>query len=340
MSKPPPARYRTTNWSSYNTALRKRGSMLIWVDQEMAWLAPHEGRLGRPPIFSDAAIQFCLSVKVLFKLPLRQTAGMVASLLRLAGLDWSVPDFSTLCRINANVASWLLGDPEGEDFKDAFHAVAHECAHVELNAVYDRQFPGRILRQKYSGWFESLRGEAISACWDEYAATFLSAGMGGDPTQKYEDVFLGVLAKSGENVRQAILKYRTDGDLDGLVIVAQENLGNLMKFASYVLGNNDGFARQLLEEQPKIKEALEGHWFEPFFNELHESLKEAWGEFGKWESLERFERIGDIWQRLWADRGLEITPQEDGGMYINVPFTPDTSPLAEALRRLSSLKIR
>lgn len=78
--------------------------MLIWVDQDMAWLAPHEGRPGRLPVFSDAAIQFCLSVKVLFKLPLRQTAGMVASLLRLAGLNWSVPDFSTLCRKQKTLA--------------------------------------------------------------------------------------------------------------------------------------------------------------------------------------------------------------------------------------------
>ena len=98
MSKPKPARYRTTNWSTYNAALRKRGSLLIWLDKEMAWHAPHEGRTGRPPVFSNAAIQFCLSIKVLFKLPLRQTAGMVASLLRLAGLDWPVPDYSTLCR--------------------------------------------------------------------------------------------------------------------------------------------------------------------------------------------------------------------------------------------------
>ncbi|AWI86865.1 IS5/IS1182 family transposase (plasmid) [Alloyangia pacifica] len=100
MSKPEPkpARYRTTNWSAYNAALTKRGSLLIWLDKEMAWHAPHEGRPGRPPVFSDAAIQFCLSIKVLLKLPLRQTAGMVASLLRLAGLDWPVPDFSTLCR--------------------------------------------------------------------------------------------------------------------------------------------------------------------------------------------------------------------------------------------------
>ena len=64
----------------------------------MAWHAPHEGRAGRPPVFSNAASQFCLSIKVLFKLPLRQTAGMVASLLRLAGLDWPVLDYSTLCR--------------------------------------------------------------------------------------------------------------------------------------------------------------------------------------------------------------------------------------------------
>ncbi|KAA0913031.1 IS5/IS1182 family transposase, partial [Aquicoccus porphyridii] len=27
MSKPPPARYRTTNWSSYNASLRKRGAL-------------------------------------------------------------------------------------------------------------------------------------------------------------------------------------------------------------------------------------------------------------------------------------------------------------------------
>jgi len=31
-------------------------------------------------------------------MPLRQTIGFVQSLLRLVGLDWAVPDFSTLCR--------------------------------------------------------------------------------------------------------------------------------------------------------------------------------------------------------------------------------------------------
>ena len=98
MSKPTPPTYRTTNWRAYNAALRERGSLLIWFDPEMEWLAAPRSRRGRPATFSDAAIQTCLTLKALFGLPLRQTAGMVASLLKLAGLSWPVPDFSTLCR--------------------------------------------------------------------------------------------------------------------------------------------------------------------------------------------------------------------------------------------------
>ena len=99
MSQPSPARYRTTNWSEYNAALRRRGSLLVWVDREMEWLACPSGHPGRSETYSDAAIQFCLSIKVLFGLALRQTIGMVGSLLKMAGLEeWPVPDFSTLCR--------------------------------------------------------------------------------------------------------------------------------------------------------------------------------------------------------------------------------------------------
>ena len=104
MSKPSAARYRTTNWSSYTAALRKRGSLMIWLDRDMIWLAPHDGSPGRPAMFSDTAIQFCLTIKVLFKLPLRQTTGMVASLLELANLDWAVPVCTTFYRRQKTLA--------------------------------------------------------------------------------------------------------------------------------------------------------------------------------------------------------------------------------------------
>ena len=53
----------------------------------MTWLSERTGKRGCPETFFDAVILFCLSVIVLFGLPLRQTSGMVASLLEMAGLD-------------------------------------------------------------------------------------------------------------------------------------------------------------------------------------------------------------------------------------------------------------
>ena len=98
MSSWAPTTYKTRNWAEYNHSLKQRGSLSIWFDPEMVWEAAPSGRRGRQQAYSDAAIQACLTLKVLFGLPLRQTTGFVASLLKLVGLDWSVPDFSTLCR--------------------------------------------------------------------------------------------------------------------------------------------------------------------------------------------------------------------------------------------------
>jgi len=103
MPKPSPTRFRTTNWSDYNAALRQRGSLSVWFDPDMVWHAGKTGKRGRPETFSDAAIQTCLTLKVLFGLPLRQTVGLVESLIRMAGLDWPVPDYSTLCRRQARI---------------------------------------------------------------------------------------------------------------------------------------------------------------------------------------------------------------------------------------------
>jgi hypothetical protein len=70
----------------------------MWLDKDMDWHAEPSGKRGRNNLFSDAAIQFCLSMRSLFGLPLRQCTGFIESVLKLSGLPWPVPDFSTLCR--------------------------------------------------------------------------------------------------------------------------------------------------------------------------------------------------------------------------------------------------
>ena len=104
-------KYRTTNWKAYNAALKARGSLTLWLDRGMQWLDEASGKRGRSRTFSDAAIQFCLSIKCLFGQPLRQALGMVESLLRLAKLDWPVPDFSTVSRRQKTLQTQLSYRP-------------------------------------------------------------------------------------------------------------------------------------------------------------------------------------------------------------------------------------
>src|ERR671912_2681232 len=93
----PRKRYRTRNWREYDRGLIARGDLTMWLSPDLAWRAPEgTGRRGRPLVFSDAAIQCVLTLKVPFGLPLRAAQGLVRSLLRLAGLDWPVPHYSTL----------------------------------------------------------------------------------------------------------------------------------------------------------------------------------------------------------------------------------------------------
>ena len=104
MSRHTPPTYKTRNWPAYNEALKRRGSLTIWFDPEMTWDAAPTGKRGRQQTYSDTAIQTCLTMKVLFGMALRQTTGFVESLLRVVGLDWTVPDFSTLSRRQKTLA--------------------------------------------------------------------------------------------------------------------------------------------------------------------------------------------------------------------------------------------
>ena len=63
---------------AYNEALKRRGSLTIWFDPAMTWEAAPTGKCGRQPDYSDAAIQTCLTMKVLFGMALRQTTGFNA----------------------------------------------------------------------------------------------------------------------------------------------------------------------------------------------------------------------------------------------------------------------
>ena len=96
----PKQRHRVTNWAEYDAALRARGSLTVWFTAEAiaAWAAEPRTTRGGQPSYSDLAITTALTLRAVFRLALRQTEGLIGSILQLLGLDLAVPDHSTLSR--------------------------------------------------------------------------------------------------------------------------------------------------------------------------------------------------------------------------------------------------
>src|SRR3954464_11666129 len=96
----PKQRRRVTNWAEYDAALRQRGSLTVWFSEAAvaAWEAEPRTTPGGQPHYSDLAITTALTLKAVFRLALRQTEGLIGSIIRLLGLALSVPDHTTLSR--------------------------------------------------------------------------------------------------------------------------------------------------------------------------------------------------------------------------------------------------
>ena len=99
LSRPKP-RYRVTNWAEYDAALKRRGSLTVWFTDEsvQAWRAEPRTTPGGQPHYSALAITTALTLRTVFGLALRQTEGLIGSVIGLLGLDLAVPDHSTLSR--------------------------------------------------------------------------------------------------------------------------------------------------------------------------------------------------------------------------------------------------
>ena len=109
-------RYRVKNWAAYEEALRERGDITVWFDEEAisAWNAPPSGRPGGQRRYSDLAIVTSLTLRTVFHLALRQSEGFVASLIGLMGLPLRTPDLTTLSRRHRDVEVPHLARDSGD----------------------------------------------------------------------------------------------------------------------------------------------------------------------------------------------------------------------------------
>ena len=91
--------YRVRNWQEYNKGLVSRGSLTFWFSKDVIddWPKKASDAHGNRK-YSDMVILCGLTLRQLFRLPLRATEGMMISLTELMKIKVNTPNYSTLSR--------------------------------------------------------------------------------------------------------------------------------------------------------------------------------------------------------------------------------------------------
>ena len=156
----PRPKRQVTNWAAYDVALRRRGSLTVWVTDEAiaSWKAAPRTTPGGQPHYSALAITTALMLRAVFHLALRQTEGLIGSILHLLGLELPVPDHSTIGRRARTVKLPTRSRTNGEPL----HLLVDSTG-LKLGG------PGEWLLEKH-GTKSGARGVSCISAWTQPAA--------------------------------------------------------------------------------------------------------------------------------------------------------------------------
>ena len=98
--------YRVGNWAEYDRPLVRRGDVTLWLtpDAIATWAAAGVGRRSGHLQYADLAIETALTLSLIFHVPLRQTEGVLTSIVGMLGVDLTAPDHTTRSRRGQHLA--------------------------------------------------------------------------------------------------------------------------------------------------------------------------------------------------------------------------------------------
>lgn len=119
-------RYKVKNWREYNRSLKNRGSITLWLSEDVmkSWYYDGPNQKGAQFTYSDACIEACCLVKKVYGLAWRQTEGFVGSIIKMLGLPMTVPDYTNLWRRSKSLK-----------IMDIVNRSKHENLHIVIDST-------------------------------------------------------------------------------------------------------------------------------------------------------------------------------------------------------------
>lgn len=190
-------KYLVRNWKEYNEALVNRGRVTFWITEEAVekWEEEREAKpkRGRPKAYSSVAIEASLTAREVFRLPLRQTEGFLASILAKLGAKVKAPDYSTLS-LRAKTLPVII----------RVRSLRKEPLHIVVDSTGAKVYGEGEWKVRQHGWSKHRRWKKLHIGVDEHTGDILLGEVTGNDTADCEmlDALLAQLSSSKTEIAQ------------------------------------------------------------------------------------------------------------------------------------------
>lgn len=191
-------RYKVKNWSAYNQALKQRGSLEIWIAEEVEkqWYYSGASHRGAQYRYSDSCIQMACIIKEVYHLGYRQTQGFLESLIAKLGWQVQVPDYSVINRRHKNLHLEVKGSSKANKY-------------IVIDSTGAKVYGEGEWKVRQYGWTKHRTWRKIHLAVDESTRMIESCTM---TTNSVDDA--AMIATLLDGVEGSINKVAADGAYD------------------------------------------------------------------------------------------------------------------------------
>jgi hypothetical protein len=196
-----------------------------------------------------------------------------------------------------------------------------------------------ILRDGIEHARDALEGRFLSmseSLWAEYFANKYSHGAWSRPQDDF-DLVAGALQAVEVEIRSAIIRYRTSGDLESLLTLAEQKIRFLIQCFGYALGHVAAMGKSIDVLSPNLASALESRSLRTHWDTAFEKLEALDKNRPNWSSYWEIIALVEVAKGVMAIHGLNYSLRPDGSLYVDVPYSPETLPKVGPSIALQSL---
>ena len=231
-------------------------------------------------------------------------------------------DFELVLVMKSSFITNILANNDNQSFKDAFHILHHELAHIHDNNKKIDVFKDLMKNNVYKGK-NSVLFPIAEECWSEYIANYISSNsaLETDFPKQIARSLVKKIKNASLNIKTQLLAFKINKKREDLLLNSIDEIKSLLKTTSYLQGYLHGFNMTLEELDYESFYILECSYFKDIWEAMqHEfySMRELYPN--GFINLSIYSDLTFYMEGFFNQIGIVLNTNEEGRLEIKVMY--------------------